>query len=263
MSVGPFTLSVDCGGTGLKCMVLDRDAGAVSDRVRVPTPYPCPPTRLAEALGQIAAQTGVGFDRVSVGMPGLVRRGVVTWTPHYVTESGPFSPVRTDLAMEWENLDIRHLLEATFGRPTLVVNDAELAGLSVITGQGYEVMMTLGTGLGFAHFSEGALLPKIEVSAAPFRKGQSFDERLGIHARRARGTKAWRKDVQRALARLFAVYYWDRAFLGGGGAKHLARRQVDEWVTVVDNIAGISGGVRLWENQNARDAARPLRPMAP
>jgi polyphosphate glucokinase len=260
MSVGPFTLSVDCGGTGLKCLVLDRDGVPASERVRVRTPYPCPPPRLAETLAQIAAETGVEFDRVSVGLPGLIRRGVVTWTPHYVTESGPFSPIRTDLAMAWENYDIRALLEATFGRPTLAVNDAELAGLSVIAGHGYEVMLTLGTGLGFAHFSEGALLPKIEVSAAPFRKGQSFDERLGNHARRARGTKTWGKDVQRALARLFAIYYWDRAYLGGGGTKHLARRQVDEWVTVVDNTAGVKGGVRLWEDEKARRAAAPVGP---
>jgi polyphosphate glucokinase len=259
MSVGPFTLSVDCGGTGLKCLVLDREGVAVSERVRVRTPYPCPPAVLADTLHQMAVEADVEFDRVSVGMPGLVRRGVVRWTPHYVTESGPFSPVRSDLAMEWENLDVRALLEESFARPTLVVNDAELAGLSVITGRGYEVMLTLGTGLGFAHFAEGALLPKIEVSAAPFRKGQSFDERLGNHARRARGTRAWGKDVQRALARLFATYYWDRAYLGGGGAKHLARRQVDEWVTVVDNGAGINGGVRLWEDRNARDAAGPAR----
>ena len=221
------------------------------------TPYPCPPEVFAATLDDLATATGVDFDRVSVGMPGLVRRGVVRWTPHYVTESGPFSPVRADLAMAWENLDVRELLEATFGRPTLVVNDAELAGLAVITGRGYEVMLTLGTGLGFAHFSEGAVLPKIEVSAAPFRKGRTFDERLGHHARKARGNARWSRDVQRALERLFAVYAWDRGYLGGGGAKHL-RRRVDDWVSIIDNRAGILGGVRLWDDDHAREAAAPV-----
>ena len=252
------TLTVDCGGTGLKCLVLDQAGVQVSDRVRVPTPYPCPPDVFATALGGIAAATDVDYDRVSVGMPGLVRRGVVRWTPHYVTESGPFTPVRSDLALAWENLDVRDVLERTFDRPTLVVNDAELAGLSVITGRGYEVMLTLGTGLGFAHFSEGALLPKIEVSAGPFRKGRTFDEALGAHARKANGRKAWSRDVQRALRRLFAVYHWDRAYLGGGGTKHL-RQRVDEWVTVTDNRAGLLGGVRLWDDEHAREAASPVR----
>lgn len=250
------TLSVDCGGTGLKCIVLDPTGSPLSDRVRVPTPYPCPPDRFAATLAQLASSTGASYDRVSVGMPGLVRRGVVSWTPHYVTEAGPFTPVRSDLALAWEHHDVRAHLEDAFDRPTLVVNDAELAGLSVITGRGYEVMLTLGTGLGFAHYDEGAVLPKIEVSAAPFRKGDTFDERLGNHSRRARGRTAWSKDVVRALRRLFAVYYWDRAFLGGGNTKHL-RRSVDEWVTVVDNRAGVLGGVRLWEDEHARTAASP------
>lgn len=252
------TLTIDCGGTGLKCLVLDRDGAPVSERVRVPTPYPCPPAVFAEALAGIATATGVDYDRVSVGMPGLVRRGVVRWTPHYVTESGPFTPVRDDLALAWQNLDVRALLEGTFARPTLVVNDAELAGLSVITGRGYEVMLTLGTGLGFAHYSEAALLPKIEVSATPFRKGRTFDEALGNHARKARGNKKWSRDVQRALARLFVVYHWDRAYLGGGGTKHL-RQRVDEWVTVTDSRAGLLGGVRLWDDEQAREAASPSR----
>jgi polyphosphate glucokinase len=258
MTARPRTLSIDCGGSGLKCVVLSADGEPLSARARVATPYPCPPEALAEALDRMATATGVDFERVSVGMPGLVRRGVVRWTPHYVTEAGPFTPVRSDLALAWENLDVRELLETTLGRPTLVVNDAELAGLSVITGRGYEVMLTLGTGLGFAHFAEGAVLPKIEVSAAPFRKGKTFDERLGHHARTARGTKAWSKDVQRALRRLFSVYYWDRAYLGGGGTKHL-RARVDEYVTVVGNRAGILGGVRLWEDEHARKAASPVR----
>ena len=257
MTPPPLTLSVDCGGSGLKCVVLDRHGSPVSPRRRIRTPYPCPPQVFAATLDDLATATGVDFDRVSVGMPGLVRRGVVRWTPHYVTESGPFSPVRADLAMAWENLDVRELLEATFGRPTLVVNDAELAGLAVITGRGYEVMLTLGTGLGFAHFSEGAVLPKIEVSAAPFRKGRTFDERLGHHARKARGNARWSRDVQRALERLFAVYAWDRGYLGGGGAKHL-RRRVDDWVSIIDNRAGILGGVRLWDDDHAREAAAPV-----
>lgn len=256
MSDRPFTLSVDCGGTGLKCQVLDRHGTAVSARVRVPTPYPCPPERFIDTLVGMAAQTSVDADRVSVGMPGLVRRGVVSWTPHYVTASGPFSPVRSDLALAWQNLDVRAALARAFGRPTLVVNDAELAGLAAITGTGYEVMLTLGTGLGFAHFTDGYVLPKIEVSAAPFRRGRTFDELLGNHTRREVGNKAWSKNVQRALKRLYAVFYWDRGYLGGGGAKHL-RRSVDEWVTVVDNRAGLLGGVRLWELDHARQAASP------
>ena len=165
---------------------------------------------------------------LSISLVGCGASEVLLYTPEgYDCPAGalPFPAERELLAAfvelfdDGELADVRELLERTFARPTLVVNDAELAGLSVITGRGYEVMLTLGTGLGFAHYSEGAVLPKIEVSAAPFRKGRSFDEMLGSHARRARGTKAWTRDVQRALRRLFAIYYWDRAYLGGGGSR--------------------------------------------
>jgi len=257
VSAGPRTLSVDCGGTGMKSLVLDAAGVPVSTRMRVRTPYPCPPVVFADTIERLANGAGVGFDRVSVGMPGLVRHGVVRWTPHYVTESGPFSDVRSDLALLWQNLDVRGLLESRLGRPTRVVNDAELAGLSVISGRGYEVMLTLGTGLGFAHFSDGVVLPKIEVSAAPFRNGSTFDERLGHHARTARSTRAWSRDVHRALRRLYAVFYWDRAYLGGGGSKHL-RVSVDEYVTLVGNRAGLLGGVRLWDDANSLGVIAPL-----
>jgi polyphosphate glucokinase len=253
----PYTLSVDCGGTGLKCLVVDRDGHPVTRRVRVRTPYPCPPDALARVLVEIARATAHPFDRVSVGMPGLVRRGVVHWTPHYVTEAGPFTAVVPALVEQWVGLDVQALLERAYARPTRVVNDAEMAGLATISGQGYEVMMTLGTGLGFAHFDDGVLLPKIEVSAAPFGDGRTFDEALGHHARRTMGPDRWTDTVERALAALDRAFRWDRAYLGGGGAKFLAR-PLQARVELVANTAGVLGGVRLWDADVA-----PPRPPAP
>lgn len=253
----PYTLSVDCGGTGLKCLVVDREGHPVTRRVRVRTPYPCPPEALARELVEIARATAHPFDRVSVGMPGLVRQGVVRWTPHYVTEAGPFTPVVPALVEQWVGLDVQAMLERVYRRPTLVVNDAEMAGLATVAGSGYEVMMTLGTGLGFAHFDDGRLLPKIEVSAAPFGDGRTFDQALGHHARRKVGPDRWTDQVDDALAALDRVFRWDRAYLGGGGAKYLARPL---WarVELVANTAGVLGGVRLWDDQ-----VDPPRPPPP
>lgn len=261
MPAGPYTLSVDCGGTGLKCLVVDADGRPVTRRVRVRTPYPCPPERLVDELVELSRATAHRFDRVSVGMPGLVRRGVVRWTPHYVTAAGPFTDVVPELVDSWVGLDLRALLAEAYRRPTLVVNDAEMAGLSTITGQGYEVMLTIGTGLGFAHYDDGVLLPKIEVSAAPFRDGQSFDEQLGHHARRAVGPDRWTERVEQAVATLDRVLYWDRAYLGGGGTKYLVR-PLSARVGLVANTAGVLGGVRLWDNPDARRVATLADPEA-
>ncbi len=38
------TLSVDCGGGGIKASVLDAEGAIVSRAVRTPTPYPLPPS---------------------------------------------------------------------------------------------------------------------------------------------------------------------------------------------------------------------------
>ena len=261
MPAGPYTLSVDCGGTGLKCLVVDAVGRPVTRRVRVRTPYPCPPDRLVGELVELGRATAHRFDRVSVGMPGLVRHGVVHWTPHYVTEAGPFTAVAPALVEQWVGLDLGAVLTEAYRCPTLVVNDAELAGLSTVTGQGYEVMLTIGTGLGFAHFSDGVLLPKIEVSAAPFRDGETFDQQLGHHARRAVGPDRWTSRVEQAVAALDAVFFWDRAYLGGGGTKYLVR-PLDARVHLVANTAGVLGGVRLWDDPGTHAAAgaEPGRP---
>jgi polyphosphate glucokinase len=254
---GPFTLSVDCGGTGLKCLVVDRAGHPVTRRVRVRTPYPCPPDALARELVEVARATGHSFDRVSVGMPGVVRHGIVRWTPHYVTESGPFTAVVPSLVEQWADLDVQALLEAAYARPTRVVNDAEMAGLATVSGVGYEVMLTLGTGLGFAHFDDGVLLPKIEMSAAPFTGGLTFDQVLGHHARRQSGPDRWTDHVDEAVAALQRVFRWDRAYLGGGGVKFLARPLLSP-VAMVANTAGVLGGVRLWDH-----GVVPPRPEKP
>lgn len=240
------TLALDCGGTGLKAIVLDAAAEPLCERMRVRTPYPCPPERLVAELVELAAATGTSYDRVSVGLPGAVRRGVVLATPHYVTEAGPHTPVRLDLVEAWTNFDVRAAVQAALGAPTRVVNDAELAGLAVVEGGGFEVVLTLGTGLGCALFDEGRLLPKVELSLAPFRKGQTYDEQLGHHARKRIGAAHWSRRVHRAVDGLRPVLCWDRCYLGGGAAKHL-RVDLGEDVTLVSNEVGLRGGVALWE----------------
>lgn len=242
----PNTLAVDCGGTGLKAMVLDAAGTPLSERVKRRTPYPCPPDVLVGAVRKLAAQTGIDYDRVSVGLPGMVRGGVVHATPHYVTEAGPFTPVRPDLVKEWHKFDVRAALEAALARPTRVLNDAEIAGLAVIEGRGFEVLLTLGTGLGCALFDDGRLVPKIEMSQAPFRKGQTFDQQLGHHARRRLGASGWTDRVANAIHTLRPVLWWDHIYVGGGGAKHLTRDLGDD-VTIISNDYGLLGGVRLWE----------------
>lgn len=239
------TLAIDCGGTGLKAAVLDSDGEMVTPRLRVPTPYPCPPTTMVDTLVDLAAPLKP-YDRVSVGFPGMVRHGQVLMTPHYVTEGGPFTPPVPELVEAWRGYDIESALGAVLQCPTRVANDAEVQGAAAITGKGLELMITLGTGVGCAVFDEGALLPHIELSQAPFRKGETFDQQLGNHARRRVGAKKWNERVFKAITAVRPVFVWDRLYIGGGNARHITVDLGDD-VTFVPNEAGILGGIMLWE----------------
>ena len=241
----PRTLTVDCGGTGLKAAVLDAAGQQVSERVRVPTPYPLPPRRLLEVVAELVEPLP-DFDRVSAGLPGIVRAGRVLSTPHYVTEAGPFTAARPDLVQAWAGYDVAAALQDVLDRPVRAVNDAELHGYAAISGDGFEVALTFGTGMGFALYDEGRLLPKLEMSAHPLRKRQSYDERLGNHVRLRVGDERWTRRVAGAIETLRPVLRWDRLYVGGGNARRLTSRLPAD-VIVVPNRMGLLGGVRLWQ----------------
>jgi polyphosphate glucokinase len=241
---GERTLTLDCGGSGLKGRVIDSAGVPVGERRRVQTPYPCPPDLLVATLVELGDRLPA-FDRVSVGLPGMIRGGQVLATPHYVTEAGPFTPRRPDLVAAWTGFDAAAELAKAFACPVRVVNDAELAGLGVIEGAGFEVLLTFGTGLGAALFDNGRAVPKLELSQAPFRNGETYDEQLGNHARKAIGNDRWTVRVAKALDRWHAVLWWDRLYLGGGNAKHLG--DVGRPASRISNDAAWLGGVHLWD----------------
>jgi len=217
----------------------------LTGRVRVLTPYPCPPETMVQTLIALVA-TLPTYDRVSVGFPGMVRDGRVLSTPHYVTVAGPFTPTSPDLVDAWAKYDIQTALAEALGVPTRVVNDAEMHGAAVICCDGFEIVLTLGTGVGFAMFNRGHILPKVEVSQHPFRKGHTYDQQLGNIARREIGNRRWSKRVARAVGVVQNVFWPDRLYLGGGNAHRLVL-DLGPDVTIVPSAAGLLGGVRVWD----------------
>ena len=254
---GPRTLAVDCGGGGIKASVLDAAGTMHAPPVRVPTPYPLPPGRLVETVVSIAASLPPA-DRATIGMPGMIRHGVVISTPHYVTRSGPRSRVDPDLLEAWAGRDMAAAFGTALGLPTLVLNDAEVHGAGVVSGSGLELVLTLGTGLGSALFDGGRLAPHLELSHAPVRWGVTYDAHLGEHERRRLGDGAWSRRVRRAVEGLRPVFLWDRLYLGGGNSRRIrptALAAMGDDVVVVPNTAGIVGGVRAWSLRPPPDAS--------
>jgi polyphosphate glucokinase len=239
------TLAIDVGGTGLKAAVLDVEGQMVTERARIDTPYPCPPPVLVESLVALTEPLG-DFHRVSVGFPGLVREGRVIEVPSLSRSSygGKTSP---DLAEQWNGFDLASALADAYSVPVKVANDADVQGCAVAQGLGFEFVMTLGTGVGTALFNDGRLLPHMELSHAPFRKGETFDIALGNANRKKVGNRAWIKLVQKAISDFDDFLYFDHLYLGGGNAKHLIGVPLGPKVQIVSNTAGITGGIRIWE----------------
>jgi len=242
--VGPMTLAIDIGGTGLKASVLDAQGAMVADRVLVKTSYPCPPEKLVDDLTALVAPLPPA-DRVSAGFPGMMRKGRVLSAPHFVTEAGPGTKVDDALVAQWDHFDLAGALRKRLGKPTKVANDADLQGAAVVEGNGLELVITLGTGVGTALFYEGRLLPHLEFAHHPFRKGETYNEQLGDATRKEVGNGRWNKRVRRAVDTLRALTFFDHCYIGGGNSKHLTGDLAAD-VSTVDNTAGILGGIKLW-----------------
>jgi polyphosphate glucokinase len=249
-AAGPVTVAFDIGGTGLKAARLDSAGRLLGEQVRLPTRYPCPPQRLVDDLVQLAAafadqRPAAGFDRVSAGFPGVVREGLVLTAPHFVTTHGPGSRVSAPLTAQWARFDLASALEQALHRPTRVANDADLQGAAVVRGHGLEMVITLGTGLGSALYRKGRLAVHLELAHHPFREDETYNEQLGERARRRIGDRAWNSRVARAVAQLRALVVYDHLFVGGGNSRRVSV-DLGPDVTIVDNSAGLAGGVSLW-----------------
>ncbi len=243
-----ITLSIDCGGSFIKASVLDESGTIRAHQVRIDTPYPLSPERFVRTLVDIGKQLPKA-DRMTVGMPGMIRHGVVIHTPHYINVRGPFTRRDPALTQAWDGFDVRSALQNASGIPALVLNDAEVHGAGVVTGAGLELVLTLGTGLGCAMFDGGVLAPHIELSHAPVRAATTYEEWIGESEHRRIGDMFWSRRIRVMVERLRPVFLWDRLYLGGGNSRlitpELVRRMGDD-VVIVPNSAGIVGGVRAW-----------------
>jgi polyphosphate glucokinase len=225
------TLSIDIGGTGLKGMVLDAEGNPLTERVRVRTPQPATPEAVLVALTEVIGGLGE-FDRVSVGFPGVVTEGATRTAPN--------------LHETWAGFPLAREIETRTGRPARVINDAGLAGLGVIEGRGTEILITLGTGMGFALYIDGHYVPNIELAHHPFRKGKTYEDRVCNAARKKLGKRRWNERVRETVAQLAPIFNYRKLFLGGGNARYVDREGLPGDVVLVDNVVGMRGGVRLW-----------------
>lgn len=233
-----LTLAIDIGGTGLKAALLNDNGDMVTERVRVDTPPKCPPALMIETLVKLVEPLGA-YKQVSVGFPGVIRRGKVI-TAHNLGEEN------------WKGFDLDLAMTKALNKPVRILNDADIQGLGAITGEGVEMVITLGTGLGSSLFEDGCLSVHLELAHHPFRKGCTYEEALGNIAYK-KDKKKWNKNVQRAIDTLRHLTTFDRLYIGGGNSKNL-KFELPKDVSIVSNDLGMRGGIWLWKARNASSA---------
>jgi polyphosphate glucokinase len=212
-------------------MVVSSLGKPLGERLRVVTPHPGTPKAIAAVLRTIIPDPRT-YDRISIGFPGVVVHGVVRTAPN--------------LDPSWSGFDLARTVRDATRKPTRVLNDAGVQGHGAISGKGVEVCVTLGTGFGFSLFLDGLYFPNIELSHHPFRKGKTYEELLGKKALARLGRKRWNRMLAFAIEQLQHTFNYDALYLGGGNSTKVSL-DLPPNVKLVDNSAGLLGGVKLWD----------------
>jgi polyphosphate glucokinase len=206
-------LGIDIGGTGIKGAPVDTAKGElIAPRFRVPTPQPATPDAVAEVVADVAAH----FDwtgAFGAAFPAVVKAGIVQ------------TAVNIDPA--WIGCDVRQLLASACGTPPVVVlNDADAAGIAEMefgAGRGRRdtvAVVTLGTGIGSAVFTEGVLVPNTELGHIVIR-GKDAELRAAdsVRERKQLSWSAWAERLDEYLHQLEALLQPDLIIVGGGVSK--------------------------------------------
>ena len=228
----PFTLAIDIGGSSIKAAVLDGAGHLVAAQMRAPTPKEATPQAVLETIAGLAVQLP-SIQRISVGFPGVVKGGKVLTAPNLGTQ-------------HWAGFELMGALSQRFGVPARVLNDAAVQGLGVVEGRGLECVLTLGTGVGCALFRNSRLLLHLELGQHRARRGKTYDRYIGQAALAKKGTQRWNRRVRWAIDTVTSLTSCDVLYIGGGNARKIAF-ELPLHVRIVSNMAGLTGGLRLWE----------------
>jgi polyphosphate glucokinase len=226
---GPFTLAIDIGGTGIKALTLDPSGRPINERTRIKTPKHATPKDVVEIARELA-KAQPGYDRVSVGFPGVVKDGVIY--------------TAANLGRGWEGFDLGQELQRKLKFPVRIANDADIQGLGCASGHGLELVITLGTGFGSVLFADGTRV-HLELGHHPFHEGKTYEDELGDRALKKKGRKKWIKLLMEAITELQRTFNYDALFIGGGNSR-LVNFKLPENVRTISNEDGLLGGIALW-----------------
>jgi len=237
-------IGIDVGGSGVKAALVDTRTGEfIGERVRVDTPQPATPDAVVAATRDLIAHLPADAP-IGVGFPAPVVDGVTTTASH------------VDPA--WVGASARDLFTRGLGRPVVLLNDADAAGVGEARfgaargAPGVVVVLTLGTGIGSAVLHDGVLLPNTELGHLEIR-GKAAEARAASAVRKAEGLSwhLWAERLSEVIGVIDRLLWPDLVLLGGG-----VSRKAEKFVPLLDarppvrvaqlqNRAGIAGAAAL------------------
>lgn len=225
-------LAIDIGGSNIKAIMMNKKCEFLNSYQKISTPEDAGPEDVLNAILTLTKEFR-NYDAVSVGFPGYVKRGVVYTAPNLGKE-------------KWHKVPFCEILMHALKKPVQLLNDADIQGLGVVEGKGIEIVVTLGTGFGTAFFSDGKLLPHLELAHHPITKKKTYDEYIGDEALEEIGEEKWNERMKKVIEILKTVFNYDHLYIGGGNAKKIDFK-LDDNITLINNQTGIKGGVKLWQ----------------
>ncbi|HKG07628.1 MAG TPA: ROK family protein [Pedobacter sp.] len=226
-------LSIDVGGTSIKTCVLSPKGDLLSEFKKLPTPKQSKPEAIIEVIQELVSELDQDFDRISIGFPGYVKSGIVHTAPNLAKN-------------KWIQINLAQMVSDLLGKPVRLINDADQAALGIVSGEGFEIVLTVGTGFGTALVFDGELLPHFELAHFPISKTKDYDDYIGTKALEKIGKKDWNDRLERVIETYKTVFNYDTLYIGGGNSKHITF-ELDHNIKLVTNKDGIKGGAKLWE----------------
>jgi polyphosphate glucokinase len=228
---------VDIGGTSLKVGLVD-DAGLGAVKAEK-TRAPLTPSSLVDHLVAMLRPLQP-FDGIGVGFPGVISGGAIRTANNL-----------GDLSV-WGGFSLGDALTERLGVEAAVANDADVAALGAARGEGIELTVTLGTGVGTGVTLDGVLQSHLELSQIPIGGEPTLDAYLGVEALKHLDEAAWDARCLEVLRLLDHVVTPDQIWLAGGNARRVTRSmlaELEERVWVLTEPVGLLGGATLFASK--------------
>jgi len=210
-------LGVDVGGSGIKGAIVNTTNGdLLSERIRIETPQPATPEAVGLTISELARQQQWSGP-IGIGFPAAIQHGIAR--------------TASNIDKSFIGTAVSELFSSQTGCPVFVANDADVAGMAEMRfgagkdNNGVVLIVTIGTGLGTALFTNGQMLPNTELGHIYLDNGFEAERFASEAAKEAEELKwkQWGLRFNHYLSTMEALLWPDLIILGGGASAKLEK----------------------------------------